>query len=455
MRLYNTLTRSVDELEPRDEGTVTMYVCGPTVYDAPHIGHARPAIVPDVLRRWLEYSGLDVLHVRNITDVDDKIIDRAMAEGRHAAAVSEEHTRTYDKAMEGLRTLPPHIVPRATGHIVEMIELIQRLVEVGAAYQAGGDVLFSVRSFDSYGRLSGRQVDELRAGARVEPDEHKRDPLDFALWKAAKRGEPSWASPWGRGRPGWHIECSAMAGKYLGPAFDIHAGGLDLVFPHHENERAQSEAATGRRFARFWVHNGMLNMGTQKMSKSLGNVLSLSGVLDEHGPDVVRMFFLSVHYRSPIEYAPERLQEAAAALGRWTAFLRASRELEGGTLRADVAQAFAAAMDDDLATPKAQAVLFDLVSEGNTALADGRRDDAADARVTLRELGGVLGYDLSDGRGDAAGLVAPLVEEMLALRAAARERKDFAAADAIRDRLTALGIRVEDSADGVRWDLPS
>ncbi|MBA2529760.1 MAG: cysteine--tRNA ligase, partial [Euzebyales bacterium] len=327
MRLYNSLTRTTEELVPRDEGRVGMYVCGPTVQDAPHFGHARAALVPDVLRRWLEHSGYEVFCVRNITDVDDKIIAKSAQEGRPAAAVAEHYARVYEAEIARLGVLPPHIAPRATGHILEMIALIERLVEVGAAYEAGGDVFFSVRAFDGYGKLSGRNVDELRAGARVEADARKRDPLDFSLWKAAKRGEPSWPSPWGRGRPGWHIECSAMATKYLGTAFDIHTGGQDLVFPHHENELAQSEAASGRRFARFWVHNGLLAMGESKMSKSLGNVISLGAALDRHGANVLRLFYLSAHYRSPIDFSEERLAEAAAGFDRWSAFLRATRNL--------------------------------------------------------------------------------------------------------------------------------
>jgi cysteinyl-tRNA synthetase len=460
MRLYNTLTRSVSDFETRDEGRVGIYVCGPTVQDVPHFGHARAAVVPDILRRWLLYRGYEVLFVRNITDVEDKIIDKAKQEGRQPAAVAEYYSRIYEELMARLNVMPPDIVPRATGHIIEMIGLIERLVEVSAAYEAGGDVFFSVRKFDNYGHLSGRNVDELRAGARIEPTERKRDPLDFVLWKAAKPGEPAWASPWGRGRPGWHIECSAMAAKYLGTAFDVHCGGLDLVFPHHENEIAQSEAASGRRFARYWVHNGMVTLADEKMSKSVGNVIGLAEALDRYGPNVLRLNLLSAHYRSPVDFSEARLAEAAAGFDRWSAFARttaglpeiAADEARKHTVVADAVARFEQAMDDDMATPAAQAAIFDLVSEGNRALERGEHETAAGVRAALLELTGVLGYSIAEqGGGDS--LVAPLVEELLQLRLEARERKDFATADGIRARLTQIGIVVEDSADGTRWHI--
>ena len=457
MRLYNTLTRRTEELVPRDPGRVTLYVCGPTVQGPPHFGHARAAIVPDVLRRYLEWTGLEVFHVRNITDVEDKIIAAAEEEARPAAAVAEHYARVWDEQIGRLGVLPPHVVPRATGHIIEMIEMIERLLTTGAAYEAGGDVYFSVRAFEGYGKLSGRKPDELRAGVRIEADERKRDPLDFALWKAAKPGEPDWASPWGRGRPGWHIECSAMATKYLGEGFDIHAGGMDLVFPHHENEIAQAEAATGRPFARLWMHNGLLNLGAQKMSKSVGNIISLDEALRRYGPEVLRLFYLRADYRSPVEFSEERLDEAAAAYERLTAFLRATADLPADARVSDevttARKAFTDAMDDDLSTPRAHAVLFDLVTAGHQHLEAGRRDEAAAVRNAVRELGGVLGYAFSGSETREAGLVAPLVEELLAIRAEARERRDFAMADRIRARLSELGIVVEDSPDGARWHV--
>ena len=454
MRLYNTLTREVEPFTTRDEGRVGMYVCGPTVQNVPHFGHARAAVIPDVLRRWLTYRGYEVFFVRNITDVEDKIIERAAQENRPAAAVAETYTRIYEEQMGRLNVLPPDVAPRATGHIIEMIGLIERLVEVGVAYEGGGDVFFSVRKFDNYGRLSGRNVDDLRSGARIEPTERKRDPLDFVLWKSAKPGEPSWTSPWGRGRPGWHIECSAMAAKYLGTAFDIHAGGLDLIFPHHENEIAQSEAASGRRFARYWVHNGMVTLDEEKMSKSVGNVIGLGEALERFGANVLRLFLLSAHYRSPVDFSEERLAEARTGFDRWSAFLRATRDLperdKGSEAVAIARKRFADALDDDLGTPAAQAALFDLAREGNRALEQGDRDTAAEVRSALLELTGVLGFTFDDSD-DSSSLVAPLVEELLQLRLEARNRKDFDTADGIRARLAAIGIVVEDSADGARW----
>lgn len=456
MRLYNTLTRSVEEFVPRDDGRVGIYVCGPTVQAPPHFGHARAALVPDVLRRWLEHCGYAVLHVRNITDVEDKIIAKAEEEGRHPAAVAEHYSRVYESEIGRLGVLPPHIAPRATGHILEMIALIDRLIEVGAAYEAGGDVFFAVRSFPRYGKLSGRNVDELRAGARVETDERKRDPLDFVLWKAAKPGEPSWPSPWGEGRPGWHIECSAMSTKYLGTTFDVHTGGQDLVFPHHENEVAQSEAATGARFARFWLHNGLLTMGDAKMSKSVGNVISLSEALDRYGANVLRLFYLSAHYRSPVEFSEDRLAEATAGFDRWSAFLRATRHLPAPTVGAAAAdearERFRQAMDDDLATPAAHAAVFDLVSAGNRLLEAGRHEEAAAVRAALLELTATLGYRFDEDE-PTASLVGPLVCELLRLREEARQRRDYATSDAIRARLNELHVVVEDSPDGPRWHL--
>jgi cysteinyl-tRNA synthetase len=457
MRLYNTLTRSVDELVLREPGRFGMYVCGPTVQAPPHFGHARAALVPDVLRRYLEWHGVTVTMVRNVTDVEDKIIAKAEEEGRPAMAVAEEYGRLYDLQMARLGVLPPQIAPRATGHILEMIGLISDLIERQHAYAVHGEVFFAVRTFDGYGKLSGRRVDELMAGARVEPDERKRDPLDFALWKAAKPGEPSWPSPWGDGRPGWHIECSAMAGKYLGSDFDLHTGGIDLIFPHHENEIAQSEAATGQPFARHWLHNGLLNVDGEKMSKSVGNVLSLDRALRTHGGDVLRFFFLAAHYRSPVELGDDRLTEATAAVDRWRGFLRATGDIAEPAQDRGEAQAartaFRAAMDDDLSTPQAHAALFTLVSAGHGRLAQGDRPGAAAVREELRELTGVLGYELAEGCADADDVVGPLVEALLQLRAEARQRRDFDTADAIRAQLTDAGVVVEDGAQGARWHL--
>jgi cysteinyl-tRNA synthetase len=455
MRLYNTLTRRVEDVTPRERGRFGMYVCGPTVQEAPHFGHARAALVPDVLRRYLEWTGADVRFVRNITDVDDKIIAKATETGRPAAEVAETYTRMYEHEMGRLGIRAPDIAPRATGHIIEMIELIEELIDRGAAYVVDGDVYFAVRSFPDYGRLSGRNVDELRSGARIEPDERKRDPLDFALWKASKPGEPSWRSPWGRGRPGWHIECSAMSLTYLGPGFDLHTGGADLVFPHHENEIAQAEAA-GQPFARLWMHNGLLSIDGEKMSKSLGNVVTLADALDRYGADVLRFFYLAAHYRSPVDFNPERLGDAEAAVDRWRAFLRTvgsvtEPPVEDAEVKA-AREAFVAGLEDDLNTPRAHAALFGLVTTGFARLEAGERGAAAAARATFVELAGVLGYGLAErGAGDA--LIGPLVEELLALREEARARKDFASADAIRARLGEIGIAVEDTPEGARWHL--
>jgi cysteinyl-tRNA synthetase len=455
MRLYNTLARRVEEITPREPGRFSMYVCGPTVQEAPHFGHARAEIVPDVLRRYLEWHDVEVSFVRNITDVDDKIIATANRLGRASAEVAETYTRIYETEMARLGVRPPTVAPRATGHILEMIELIEELIARDAAYVVDGDVYFAVRSFADYGQLSGRNVDELRAGARVEPGERKRDPVDFALWKAAKPGEPSWRSPWGRGRPGWHIECTAMSLAYLGEGFDLHAGGNDLVFPHHENEIAQAEAA-GKRFARAWMHNGLLSIEGEKMSKSLGNVISLGAALDRYGPNVLRFFYLAAHYRSPIDFNPDRLKEAQAAVNRWRAFLRATAsvtEAPGEDAEVKAArETFAAALDDDLNTPRAHAALFELVSTGFARLEAGERGPAAAARDAFVDLAGVLGYDFAE-RVSGDELVGPLVEELLTLREEARARRDFETADAIRARLGALGITVEDTPEGARWHL--
>ncbi|HUG84483.1 MAG TPA: cysteine--tRNA ligase, partial [Euzebya sp.] len=463
MRLYNTLTRQLDDVLTEDVRSGArpfgMYVCGPTVQDVPHFGHARAALVPDVMRRVLEHQGVSVLHVRNITDVEDKIIAKGREQGRDPAAVSEEYARIYEIQMRRLGILEPHIVPRATGHIIEMIALIQALLEVGAAYVVPGDadalpgsddVLFSVRSFQRYGRLSGRAIDDMQAGARVEPDPRKQDPADFTLWKAAKDGEPSWASPWGPGRPGWHIECSAMALKYLGGGFDLHTGGTDLIFPHHENEIAQAEAATGQAYARLWLHNGMLNIDGEKMSKSLGNFITLTEALDTYGGMAVRLYYLQHHYRSIAQFSPDRLGEVGAAWRRLTTFVATAAE--GGEVQPGAVDKAMAALADDLNTPEAVSVLFGLVREGNVAVTAGDAGAAADARATVIAVAGILGLDPMPVAGSGPD-VAPLVEALLDLRAKAREGRDFAASDLIRDALAAGGIVVEDSRDGVRWRL--
>jgi cysteinyl-tRNA synthetase len=472
LQLHNTLTRRKEPFVPRDEGRVGIYLCGPTVYAEPHIGNLRPVVVFDVLRRHLAASGYEVLYVRNYTDVDDKIINAASHDPLRAFAVAEHWTRVYDQITDALGVLPPDIAPRASGHIPEMLALIARLVDVGLAYQVGGDVYFAVGKWPEYGRLSGRDLAELQAGARVEVNPDKRDPLDFALWKGAKPGEPTWDSPWGPGRPGWHIECSAMAGRYLGRAFDIHGGGEDLIFPHHENEIAQSEGATGEPFARYWLHNAFLELKGEKMAKSVGNVVSPRVLLARHRGVVLRYALLGAHYRSPLEFSEEVLADAAASYDRLATFAtNAARALgdpggsdAGAGSDAEVRDPggwrgrFQAALDDDLNVPAALAVLFDLVAESNPLIAKLELGDttvAADLQgrfATFLVLTGRLGFTPLDDLPDPAAF-RPILDLLLDLREQARAARDFAAADAIRDRLAQAGIRVEDRPGGPRWHL--
>ena len=460
--VYNTLGRVHQSFEPLEEGRVRMYVCGPTVQSAPHIGHGRCAVAFDVIRRYLVWRGWDVLFVQNITDVDDKIINRAAELGVTTEALVAEMTERFLTSYRRLGVLDPDITPAATRHIPEMIELVGRLVSRGLAYASGGDVYFRVRALEGYGKLSGRNVDELRIGARVEPGVDKEDPLDFALWKGAKPGEPSWPSPWGDGRPGWHIECSAMSAKYLGLPFDIHAGGADLIFPHHENEIAQSEGATDGPFARYWLHNGMVNLGGEKLSKSTGHIVDLAEAIETYGGPVVRLFLLRAAYRSPIEYSGDSLGDARAGLDRLRSFVRrapASSEPDAATL-----DRFVASMEDDFNTPEALGALFETVRRGNARL--DRGDDAGSLIGAVREVAGVLGIDL--GGGGLEGLEEPLTElaaryeveagsaedmvrRLVAARTAARQSRDWSRADAIRDDMAGAGIVIEDSADGVRW----
>jgi len=454
MQLFNTLSGAVEPLHTRDEGRVGIYVCGPTVQGPPHFGHARTYTTADVLRRFLEWSGLEVEVVRNITDIEDKVIARAAEEGRSAASLAEHYTRIWEHEIARLGIRPPDVVPRATGHVPEILDLITRLIERGAAYPAGGDVYFAVRAFDEYGKLSGRRPDELRSGARIAPDERKRDPLDFALWKGAKPGEPTWSSPWGPGRPGWHIECSAMATKYLGADFDLHIGGTDLRFPHHENEIAQWEAATGRPFARHWMHTGMLTLDNAKMSKSVGNIIGLAEATDRYGPGTLRMFYLRAHYRRPIEFSEARLEEASAAYDRLAAFVRSTAALDGATGRDEAAvEEFRAAMAEDLSTPRALAGIFDLVAAGNQAVEAGDDVRAAALRDTVVELAGVLGFDLADTGERDERLVDGLIAELVALRDEARVQRDFATSDRIRERLHKLGVELADGREGTRWHI--
>jgi len=472
LQLHNTLTKRKEPFVPRDEGRVGIYLCGVTVYNEPHIGNLRNVVVFDVLRRHLAASGYRVLYVRNYTDVDDRIIEAAGHDPLEAFVVAERWTRVYEEIVAALGTLPPDIAPRASGHVPEMLELIARLVEGGLAYQAGGDVYFAVAKWPEYGKLSGRDLAELQAGARVEVNPDKRDPLDFALWKGAKPGEPTWESPWGPGRPGWHIECSAMASKFLGTGFDIHGGGEDLIFPHHENEIAQSEGASGEPFARYWLHNAFLELKGEKMAKSVGNVVSPRELLRRHRGVVLRYALMGAHYRSPLEFSEEVLADAAASYDRLATFAtNAARALSGqgrpgdpGPRAQDAADPggararFAAALDDDLNVPAALAVLFELVAEANPLIGKLEHGDTGVAAelgerfVTFLDLTARLGFTPLDDLPDPAAF-RPLLDLLLDLRERARAARDFAAADAIRDRLADAGIRVEDRPGGPRWHL--
>ncbi|NQV07395.1 cysteine--tRNA ligase [bacterium] len=464
MRVFTTLGRSLVDFEPRETGRVSMYVCGATVQSAPHVGHGRQSVVFDVIRRYLTWRGYDVTFVTNITDIEDKIINAAIEQGISTQEVAERATAQFLEAYELLGNLPADSLVYATKHIPVMLDMIARLIDRGHAYPAGGDVYFRVRSLRGYGKLSGRNPDDMLSGARIDPGEHKEDPLDFALWKGSKPGEPSWDSPWGPGRPGWHIECSAMAEEQLGFGFDIHGGGLDLVFPHHENEIAQSEAAAGAEgFARYWLHNGMVNLGGEKMAKSTGNIIGLLDLLAAYPPLAVRLFYLRAHYRAPVDFSRDSVADAAASLTRLWAF---RRRVEPGDAApdADTVERFTAAMDDDFATPEAMAALFDAVREGNRLADSG--EDAAPHAAAYDVIAGILGIaepvaGVEDLAGDLAGVAASFgvpadsAEQMIATlierRAAARAERDFATGDGIRDGLAELGIVLEDGADGTTW----
>lgn len=462
--LYDTASRQIRELAPVIPGQVSIYHCGLTVQGPPHIGHIRKEVVFDVLRRWLERSGLEVSIVANVTDIDDKILAKGVEQGRPWFAVAYENERALHAAYEVLGCIPPTYEPRATGVVPEMIEMMHTLIDNGHAYAAddgSGDVYFDVRSWPAYGELSNQKVDDM-LNAEDAPPEGKRDGRDFALWKGHKDGDPdsaSWQTPWGRGRPGWHLECSAMAAKYLGEEFDIHGGGLDLRFPHHENELAQSRAA-GQKFARFWMHNAMLNLAGAKMSKSVGNTLMVSEVVKRVQPIALRYYLAASHYRSIVEFSEESLAEAATAFGRIEGFVRRAAEISGAGELGEVPIAFATAMDDDLSVPAALAVLQSRVSEGNSLLAEGASDDLAAALADVRTMLDVLGLDpLSPtwdrGGNDAASaqVIGSLVEGLLDQRQEARAARDFATADRVRDQLAAAGIDIEDTPQGARWSV--
>ena len=475
MRLYDTLSREVVELRLRTPGEVSVYVCGPTVYDVPHLGHARTAVTYDVLYRYLTWRGMDVTVVSNITDVDDKIIERAAAEGSTEQEVAARFSDVYIRELEALGVAEPSARPRATEYVPEMVSFVEHLLARDAAYVIdGAGVYFDVARYPDYGRLPGRGPEELResAGARVAVDERKRDPLDFALWKAAKPGEPTWNSPWMPGRPGWHIECVAMSLGLLGDGFDIHGGGSDLIFPHHENERAEAEAA-GHTFARLWMHSAMVNVGGEKMAKSAGNFRTLAEVLALHDPRALRLAILQAHYRSTMEIDEEVLAGAIAGISRLDAFARrvgalGASEAPRRTAAGDAARAaFTEAMDNDMGTPAAVAVIFDLLRSGNVALDSGETDAAVAALEAVRELAGALGLHIGplDAPGTLHGGLTGSLEEEASLgslpdeaiqrrvdeRQAARAARDYAAADRIRAELADEGVEVEDTPSGTIW----
>jgi cysteinyl-tRNA synthetase len=451
IRLHDTLAREKVELVPREQGKVSLYVCGPTVYEVPHVGHGRAALVFDIIRRYLEWRGLDVAFVSNVTDVEDKIIARAAEEGSTEPEVAQRYEAAYWAEMDRLGVRRPDALPRATAYIDRMVKLIGELVDSGRAYVVEGQgVYFDVTLFPEYGELAHRRLDDLlgTAGARVEVDERKRNPVDFALWKAAKPGEPAWDSPWGKGRPGWHIECSAMSLDLLGEGFDIHGGGDDLIFPHHENERAQAEGA-GHRFARYWIHNGMVMVGDEKMAKSLGNFTTLKDALDAHGPRAMRMAVLQTHYRSQVEIGDRELDAAGEAVARLDALARRARVAGIPTetpLDEEAVAEFRAAMDDDFGTPEAMAVVFRLARDTNTAIDDGV-ERAASGLATVRDLTSAVGLELDDGAGEDDAEIDALVQR----RDAARAARDFAEADRIRAELAARGITLEDTPTGTIW----
>ena len=463
MRLYDTATRAVREFTPLVDGKVSMYVCGATVQSAPHVGHIRSGVAFDVLARWLRASGYEVTLVRNVTDIDDKILAKESVENRPWWAVAAHYEREFQKAYEILGCTPPTVEPRATGHITQMIELMQTLIERGHAYEADGDVYFDVRSFADYGKLSGQKIDDLLPAGDSEGESRKKDSRDFALWKSVKPGEPSWPTPWGNGRPGWHIECSAMAQAYLGDAFDIHGGGLDLVFPHHENEVAQSKAA-GQDFANFWLHNAWVTTAGEKMSKSLGNSLVVTEVAKRVRPIELRWYLASAHYRSNLEFSDSALHESAVAFQRIENFVERAAAIVGDVelTSAAINSDFANAMNEDLNVPAALAVLHEVVGEGNTLLA--KKADATALKgclTSVRQMLDVLGVDplsttWADDSKNAQQLESALdyfVQQSIAVRNAAKENKNFDAADAIRDSLRNAGIALEDTSDGVRWNL--
>ena len=451
MKIHNTLSGKTEDFEALD-GKVNMYVCGITPYSASHIGHAMMSVIFDVVRRYLEFKGYDVRHIQNFTDIDDKMILAANSTGIDVADLAESNIADYLAEMDALNVARAHEYPRATAEIGKITEIIAKLIEKGYAYPVAGDVYFRVNRAEDYGKLSHRDLDGLIAGARVEVDERKEDAMDFALWKSQKPGEPAWDSPWGMGRPGWHIECSAMAIKYLGSSIDIHGGGRDLIFPHHENEIAQSESFTDEvPFSRFWMHNGMLRLGEDKMSKSIGNIVTVGEALSSYSPDALRLFFLSSHYRAPLLYTEANVAGQERALERLKNAVRpASAASVGSTIDVSPAKAqFVEAMDDDFNTPRALAAMFDLAREINRGKDEGA--DVLGAQDTLRELSGVLGISL-DETAETSG-AGPFVQMLVNVRTELRAARQFDIADSIRDRLSELGVTIEDTPEGTEWRI--
>jgi cysteinyl-tRNA synthetase len=478
IRVYNTLAKQKEEFVPREPGKVSMYVCGVTPYNHPHIGNARPFITWDVIRRYLEYKGFQVKHIQNFTDIDDKIIKVAQNEGRQWYEIANRYIDAYFKDMDALKIKRAHMYPKVSEHIPEVIEMVQTLIDKGFAYAVEGDVYYSVNQFSEYGKLSGRELEDMKAGARVDIDDRKKHPMDFALWKSAKPGEPAWESPWGSGRPGWHIECSAMSLKYLGTGFDFHGGGSDLIFPHHENEIAQSEACIGETpFVRYWLHNGFITVNEEKMSKSLGNFFLVKDILVHFAPEVLRFFILSTHYRSPLDFNDEKMAEAGRALSRLQNTLDAIRsyirkglsDQKPGMVQDAVRifeqaidkgyEDFTLAMDDDFNTAQAIAVLFDLARETNGLLNQAGQLSEGELGYILHkverafvELGGVIGL-FGDKANDDTNLelIENIMQIVIDIRQEARQKKDWATSDLIRNRLQQIGIILEDTPQGPRW----
>ena len=483
LRIYNTQSRKKEEFHPLREGKVGIYVCGITAYDVCHVGHARSAVVFDVITRYLRYRGFDVTYVKNFTDVDDKIIDRARREKAGIDVIAGRYIREHDEDMEALGVARPTFAPRATENIDGMIRLVTDLLEKHLAYPVGGDIFYAVERFPGYGKLSGRNLEDMLAGARIDVNEKKRNPLDFVLWKASKEGEPWWESPWGRGRPGWHLECSVMSRRYLGETFDIHGGGEDLIFPHHENEIAQSEGATGSTLARYWVHNGFVRVNSEKMSKSLGNFFTIRDILQQYHPEVLRLFLLQSHYRSPVDFSDAALNEARQGMNRFYSTLELLRDIAAGVTETAAEPAkkdgemaaelqalrerFVESMDDDFNTARAIGHLFDAIRLVNTSLAEKKpvvsRGAFVQAEKTLREIGSVLGlfrqgsddYLRQDRERESGkrGLAVAEIERLIAERRDARAAKSWQRADEIRKDLAARGVILRDTPDTTTWTI--